>query len=195
MKITLSKTLSTLTMLSVLATAGTRLSASEPTAFELIKEGNKHVGEDAKDKIVQIWSDRSVGTLTPNIWHIVFYDPDASLKATEVTFAAGKKQSVKRPTRLLEPITGAHKQLSREKLKLDSDKAIEIATKDPLLKNLKLTSTQLWLERGDDAPKWKVRLWAEKLRNSTRTADIGQVFISADDGKVIERELHINRVE
>jgi len=182
-------------MLSVLATAGTRLSASEPTAFELIKEGNKHVGEDAKDKIVQIWSDRSVGTLTPNIWHIVFYDPDASLKATEVTFAAGKKQSVKRPTRLLEPITGAHKQLSREKLKLDSDKAIEIATKDPLLKNLKLTSTQLWLERGDDAPKWKVRLWAEKLRNSTRTADIGQVFISADDGKVIERDLHINRVE
>src|SRR3954471_5358581 len=195
MKIILSKTLLTLTMLSVLATAGTRLSASEPTAFELIKEGNKHVGEDAKDKIVQIWSDRSVGTLTPNIWHVVYYDPDASLKATEVTFAAGKKQSVKRPTRLLEPITGAHKQLSREKLKLDSDKAIEIATKDPLLKNLKLTSTQLWLERGDDAPKWKVRLWAEKLRNSTRTADIGQVFISADDGKVIERDLHINRVE
>src|SRR6266850_4448857 len=172
---------------------GSALNASEPTAFELIKEGNRHVGEDAKDRIVQIWSDKSVGSLTPNIWHIVFYDPDASLKATEVTFAAGKKLSVKRPSRLLEPITGAHKQLSREKLKLDSDKAIEIATKDPLLKNLKLTSTQLWLEKGDDAPKWKVRLWAEKLRNPTRTADIGQIFISADDGKVLERDLHINR--
>jgi len=195
MKTILSKSLSTITILGLLAAASTRLSASEPTAFELIKEGNRHVGEDAKDRIVQIWSDKSVGSLTPNIWHIVFYDPDASLKATEVTFAAGKKLSVKRPSRLLEPITGAHKQLSREKLKLDSDKAIEIATKDPLLKNLKLTSTQLWLEKGDDAPKWKVRLWAEKLRNPTRTADIGQIFISADDGKVLERDLHINRVE
>ena len=190
----ISRVVSTVAMLALLAGV-TASRGSEPTALELIKEGNKHVGEDAKDRIVQIWSDRSVGTLTPNIWHVVYYDPDASLKATEVTFAAGKKVSVKRPSRLLEPITGAHKQLSREKLKLDSDKAIDIAIKDPLLKNLKLTSTQLWLERGDDAPKWKVRIWSEKLRNPTRTAELGQIYISADDGKVIERDLHINRAE
>src|SRR4051812_16839775 len=96
--------------ITVLALA-TSATAAEPTAFGLIKEGNKHVGEDAKDRIVQIRSEKSVGTMTPNIWHIVFYDPDASLKATEVTFSGGVKQSVKRPSRLLEPITGAHKQL------------------------------------------------------------------------------------
>lgn len=186
---------------SALLSAGLILSntrpatAAEPTAFELIKEGNKHVGEDAKDRIVEIRSERSVGSLTPNIWYIVFYDPDASLKATEVKFGGGKKLAVKRPGRLLQPVTGAHKQINREKLKLDSDRAVEIATKDPLLKNLKLTSTQLWLERGDEAPQWKVRLWAEKLRNPSAAAEIGQIYISAQDGKVLERDLHINRVE
>lgn len=172
-----------------------RAAAGEPTAYDLVKEGNKHVGEDARDRIVQIRSEKSVGTMTPNIWHIVFYDPDASLKATEVTFAGGKKQSVKRPTRLLEPITGSHKQMDKSKLKVDSDRAIETAIKDPLLKNLKLTNTQLWLERSDEGPRWKVRLWAQRVHDTTRTAEIGQVYVSAEDGKVIERDLHINRAD
>src|SRR5437016_14616510 len=138
--------------------------AGEPTAFDLIKEGNRHVGEEAKDKVVQIRSEKSVGTLTPNIWYVVYFDPDATAKATEVKFGSGKKLTVKRPARILEPFLGTHKPLNRDKMKVDSDKAIEIATKEPLLSNLKLTATQLWLEREawsvDDVPVWKVRLWA-----------------------------------
>src|SRR5256885_13251555 len=87
--------------------------AAEPTAFELIKEGNKHVGEDAKDRVVQIRSEKSIGSLVPNVWYVVYYDPDASLKATEVKFGGGKKLGVKRPNRLLEPVTGSHRQISR----------------------------------------------------------------------------------
>jgi len=41
----------------MLATAG------ELTAFDLVKEGNRYVGEPSKDKVVQIRSDKSVGTL------------------------------------------------------------------------------------------------------------------------------------
>jgi len=181
-------------MTTILTTAALSR-ASEPTAFQLIKEGNKHVGEEAKDRIVEIRSEKSVGSLTPNVWYIVFYDPDASLKATEVKFGGGKKLSVKRPTRLLEPITGAHKELERQKLKVDSDKAIDTAVKDPLLGNLKLTNTQLWLEHSDYGPRWKVRLWAQRVREPNRTAEIGQVYVSAEDGKVLERDLHINRVD
>src|SRR5262245_41432068 len=96
--------------------------AAEATAYELIKEGNKHVGEDAKDRVSQIRSDKSVTSLVPDIWYIVYYDPDASLKATEVKFGAGKKLTVKRPPRLLEPITRSHREMPREKLKIDSDK-------------------------------------------------------------------------
>src|SRR5437762_974282 len=162
-------------------------SASEPTAFELIKEGNRHVGEEAKDQVVQIRSEKSIGTLTPTIWYVVYFDPDATAKATEVKFGAGKKLTVKRPPRVLEPFLGTHRPLNRDKMKVDSDKAIDVATKEPLLSNLKLKATQLWLEHqpwsADDVPVWRVRLWAAKLRHPDDNADIGEVFVSSESGK------------
>ena len=179
------KTIPTIRNRKFLATAlvawalGSVLNAAEPTAFELIKEGNRHLGEEARDRVVQIRSEKSIGTLTPNIWYVVYFDPDATAKATEVKFGAGKKLSVKRPARVLEPITGQHRELNREKMKIDSSKAIEIVTKEPLLDKLTLTATQLWLERlpwhSDDTPIWKVRVWAAKLRKPTASVDIGEI--------------------
>jgi len=167
---------------------------ADSTAFELIKEGNQYLSVDAKDRILAIRSEKSIGSLTPNIWYIAYYDPDATGRATEVKFGAGKKLAVKRPFRVS---FKKPRELDREKLKLDSDKAIKIALAEPLLTNLKITSTRLWLEEGDgpDQPVWKVRLWAEKLRDPTRSADIGNVFISAETGKVVRNDLHIQRVD
>jgi hypothetical protein len=195
---TTSKTMSYLKLLAVAALllgVSQFARAAELTGYQLIKEGNRYVGEEAKDQVVQIRSEKSVGTLTPNIWWVVFYDPDATFKATEVKFGAGKKMDVKRPMRMLEPASGADKKLDRKKMNVDSDQALKTATEDPLLQNLKLTASQLWLERSDEGPTWKVRLWAAKLRNPSRDADIGEVYISADNGKVLRRELHINRVD
>jgi len=178
--------------------------AGEPTAFELIKEANRYVGEPAKDRVVQVRSEKSIGTLIPNIWWVVLYDPDATMKATEVKFGAGKKLDVKRPFRLLEPAFGADKQMDRDKLKIDSDAAIKKAMEEPLLKDLKILATQLKLEQSNDTALgtgntgqglWKVRLWAAKLRDPSRDADIGEVWLSALDGKVIKTDLHINRVD
>ncbi len=180
------------------------VSAAEPTAFELIKEGNRYVGEQSKDKIIQIRSEKSVGTLTPAVWYVVFYDPTATLKATEVKFGAGSMMSVKRPMRLLEPVTGGNAPLDRSKLKVDSDSAIKTALDEPLLKNLKVTATQLKLERareavlgdaGPDQPVWKLKLWAAKLKNPNKSAEIGEVWVSATDGKVVKNDLKINRVD
>jgi hypothetical protein len=119
--------------------------AADPTAFSLIKEGDKYVGEQSKDKVVQIRSEKSVGTMIPNIWYVVYYDPDATLKAVEVKFGAGQKMDVSRPLRLLEPVTGADKTLDASKLKVDSDKALAIAQAQPLLKSLTLVASQMWL--------------------------------------------------
>jgi len=185
------------TILTVVATLclGRVAGAAEPTAFALIKEGNNYVGVDVKDRVVEIRSDKSIGSLTPAIWHIVFYDPDATLKATEVTFGAGKKMDVKRPVRLLEPVTGDQKELDRKKMKVDSDKALKTATSEPLLEKLTVRASQMWLQRGDAGPVWKVRLWATKLKDPTKDVDIGDVYLSAEDGKVIRRDLHIDRVD
>ena len=170
--------------------------AAEPTAFELIKEGNRHVGEEAKGHVVQIRSEKSIGSLMPNIWYVVYYDPDATAKATEVKFAAGTKVSVKRPARILEPITRSHRELAKEKLKIDSDKAIQIAKSDPLLKNVTLTNTEMRLERGEgEQPVWKVKLWAAKIRKPSETVNIGEIHISAEDGKVVKNDLKPGRVD
>jgi hypothetical protein len=170
--------------------------AAEPTAFDLVKEGNRHLGEEAKGRVVQIRSEKSVGGLTPNIWFVVYYDPDATAKATEIKFAAGTKVSVKRPARVLESISGSFRELPKEKLKIDSDDAIEIAKNEPLIKNLTLTNTQLTLERGEeDQPVWKVKLWAAKIRKPSDTVNIGEIHISAEDGKVVKNDLKPGRLD
>jgi hypothetical protein len=179
-----------------IATLTASASAAEKTAFELAREADKHVGEDAKGKVVQIRSEKSIGTLTPNIWYVVLYDTDATAKATEIKFGAGQKLSVKRPARVLEFATRSQLPLDKDKLKIDSDKAIKIATEDqPLIKNLKLTATRLTLEKYETSAAWKVRLWAEKLRDSKKDVDIGEVIIDAETGKVLKPDLHIDRVD
>jgi hypothetical protein len=178
--------------------------AAEATAFELIKEANRYVGEQAKDKVVQVRSEKSIGSMTPNIWFVVLYDPTATMKAQEVKFGAGKMLKVQRPFRLFEPVTKGDVPLDREKLKVDSDAALKTAQAEPLLKNLKLTASQLKLERvgegvlgvsGPGEGAWKVRLWAAKLRDPSRDADIGEVWVSAFDGKVLKTDLNIDRVD
>src|SRR5688572_20570908 len=198
MKRIIRNIIGSLVLIGLTITPLTRIAADEGkemTAFDLIKEGNRHVGEDAKDKVVQIRSEKSLGTLTPNIWYVVYYDADATAKATQVKFGSGAKLEVKRPTRLFELAGTSHLPLDREKLKVDSDRALEVATSEPLLKNVKLVASRLNLERWEEMPVWKVRLWAAKLRNPNRDADIGEVIVSAETGKVLRNELRIDRVD
>jgi hypothetical protein len=170
--------------------------AKEMTAFELIKEGNRYVGEHVRDKVVQIRSEKSVGGLTPSIWYVVYYDTTASLKAMEVKFGAGKMLDVKRPFRLLEPTHGGDLPMDRAKLKINSDAAIAVALKEPLLEKLTITATALRLDRQRDGNlAWRIRVWAAKLRNPNKDVEIGDVFVNAEDGKVIRHDLHIRRVD
>ena len=169
--------------------------ATEPTAFELIKLGDPYVGVQSKDKVVQIRSDKSIASLTPDIWYVVYYDPDATFKAVEVKFGAGQKLDVSHPGRVLEMFGDDNKPLDAAKLKIDSDQAIKIATAQPLLKNLTLKATQLKLEHGDAGPQWRVKLWAAKLKNPDDDADIGEVILSGSDGSVIKTDLHPNSVD
>ncbi len=181
---------------AIAVSATSNLLAASPTAYDLIKEGNRYVGEQAKDKVVQIRSEKSIGGLEPSIWYVVYYDPTATFKSVEVKFAAGKMLDVKRPFRLLEPVTGGHRPLEYDKLKIDSDKAIKGALAEPILDKLKIEAVSAKLERWDlDVPVWKVRVWAAKLRKPTEQANLGEIIVSAEDGKVLKADVHINRVD
>jgi hypothetical protein len=171
-------------------------SGAEPTAFELVKEGNRAIGEQSKDKVLGIHSEKSVASLTPNVWYVTYFDPDAPLKRVEVKFGAGQQLGVKRESH--PPFGGVgslDKVLEIKKLKVDSDKAIKIATAEPLLAKLTIKATQLWLEYTGAAPVWKVRVWAAKLRKPDATANIGDISISAESGEVVKSDLHIERVD
>lgn len=174
----------------------TLLQADEPTAFALIKEANRYVGEQARDKVVQVHSEKSIGGLVPSIWYVRFFDRTATFRVTEVKFGGGTMLDVDRPLHVWKKITGADEPLDRAQLKIDSDRAIELATSEPMLKNLKLTATALKLERGDSGePVWKVKLWAAKLHKPTEDVAIGELTLSAKDGKVIQNDLKIQRVD
>lgn len=174
---------------------GNRAAAAEATALELVKLGNDYVGKDSRDKIVQIRSEKSINSLSPTIWYVVYYDADATFNATEVKFGAGKKLKVTRPLRVLESVSSKDKSLDSSKIKIDSDQAIKTATEEPLLKAVTLRATQVWLQRGDTGPVWKVRLWAAKLKNPLDNTNVGEVYVSAEDGKVVRTDLHINSVD
>jgi hypothetical protein len=167
--------------------------AAEPTAFELIKEGNRYLGEQSKDKVMQIRSEKSVGGLVPSVWHIVYFDPDAKSKRVEVKFGGGRQMGEKRAWHPLGGGGSVDKIMDLAKLKIDSDSAIKIATAEPLLEKLTIKATELWLEGGATAPVWKVRLWAAKLSKPSVMADLGDIFISAESGAVIKSELRIDK--
>ena len=168
---------------------------AEPTTFELIKEGNRSLGEQSKDKVLGVHSDKSIAGLTPNIWYVVYFDPDAPFKRAEVKFGAGRQMGVKRESHPFGGSGSLDKVLDLKKFKIDSDRAIKTATAEPLLAKLTLKATQLWLENSGAAPVWKVRLWAAKVKKPEAMADIGEIFISAESGEVVKSDLHINKVD
>jgi uncharacterized membrane protein YkoI len=169
--------------------------ASEPTAFDLIKEGNKYIGEQSKDRVVQIRSEKSVGGLTPKEWAVVYHDETATLKAVEVKFVGGKMASVKRPARLLEAMSDRNEPLDRKKLKIDSDKASAIVLKEPILEGLQVTAISLRLDHSKDGAVWKVRVWAQKTKDAKREADLGEIFVDAETGKVTKLDIQLNRAD
>ncbi len=182
-------------LLFCLGLTALNLHAKDLTAFDLVAAGNQYVSDVSKNHVVQIRSEKSVGSLVPEVWYVVYYDPSAALKAVEVKFGAGKMLEVKHPMRLLEPMRGDQRVLDSDKLKIDSDRALAIALKEPLLKNISLKAAQFWLEHGDLGPRWRIRLWAAKLYNPTKLEDIGQIFIAADNGQVIKEDLHLDRLD
>jgi hypothetical protein len=200
-----------LTAIGVVFVSGLAARAADnPTALQLVREGDRYVGEQSRDKVVQIRSERSFGNLHPNIWYVVYHDPTATLKVTEVKFGAGKMLEVRRPLRLLEPLMGGDSPLDYEKLKFDSDEAINTALKEPLLESVKVTATQLKLERmGEEAAGveghggpgdavWKIRLWAKRVGEASRSTDgstdIGEIWVSATDAKVVKVDVHPGRL-
>jgi hypothetical protein len=168
---------------------GQSLPATNMTAFALVKEGDKFIAPQAKDKITQIHSEKSDGNLAPDVWYVDYYDPTTAFKTTEVKFVSGKVTEVKQPKHVLDAFSGA-KLLEWRKLKVDSDRALAIALKEPLLKTTELKAVELWLERTAVGSTWRIRFWTDRLGKPGQTVDIGELYISSKNGEVLKNALH-----
>ena len=176
---------------AVLGLASSSIALAEPTALDLIKRGDDYVGMQSRDKVVQIYSDRSVASLEPNVWHVVYYDPsEFPTKAVEVKFEAGQQTGVGHPMHPFKLPAKPSQVLDMSKVTIDSDRAVDIASSQPLLKGLKLRYSKVTLQKGDNGPEWKVELWSAKVSDPTKDANVGKVRLSATDGSVIQSDLH-----
>lgn len=169
--------------------------ARDLTAFELIQAGNPYVGIQSKGKVLQIRSEKSIAGLTPEVWHVLYYDPSAVMKSVEVKFTGGKESDVSHPVHPFQMPYHERDILDQSKLRVDSDEALRKARSQPLLKNLELKATQMTLDRSKRGPVWKIRLWAAKLSHPDKQVDIGTVILSAADGSIIKNDLRPGKAD
>jgi serine/threonine protein kinase len=166
----------------------------QPTALQLVRQGNTHVSERSKDKVVQIVSERTAIDSPPQNWRIIYYDPKARYKLVEVQFEDGKMSRIHELTRLLGFLTPqAQKPIDIEKLKIDSSDALKITLNLAAIKNLTVQSAELALERGyGGSPVWKVSLFGSSENDPLKEKSLGYAILLTDDGKVLKETLSIN---
>ena len=180
---------------AVMALATAQLALADTTALDLIKKGNDYVGMPSRNKVLKIYSDKSVTSLEPNIWHVIYYDPTVISKTIEVKFGAGEEMDVSHPMRPFQWPASANDILDHSKLNVDSTRALSIATSQPLLKSLQVKASKMALENTDSGPVWNVELYATKLHDPTKLVSIGTVRLSANDGSVVKSNLDPGSVE
>jgi len=180
---------------AVAGLAAAQMALADSTALNLIKKGDDYVGMPSRDKVLEIYSDKSVGSLTPNVWHVVYYDPSTGMKSVEVTFGGGKELDISHPGHPFQMPYHTSDILDKSKLKVDSDEALKKAKSQPLLKNITLKASQMTLDHSDMGPVWKIRLWAAKLNNPDQQVDIGMITLSVADGSIVKSDLRPDRVD
>jgi hypothetical protein len=103
--------------------------------------------------------------------------------------------AIKRPLRLLEAASDKDTELNAKLMKVDSDQALRIALAEEILKNLKITASQMKLERYEERPVWKIKLWAARVKRPSSEVEVGEIFVAAEDGKVIKLDIKPNKAD
>ncbi|HSH93020.1 MAG TPA: hypothetical protein VK968_02665, partial [Roseimicrobium sp.] len=79
--------------------------------------------------------------------------------------------------------------------KIDSDKALKIVLKEPLLEDAKPTAVKFKLDRFQGVPVWKIDLWAASVKNPAKEKSLGDIWVDTKEGKIVQSRLKINKAE
>jgi hypothetical protein len=168
------------------------LFAGEATAFTVAKAGDAVIEVGARGKITEMRSEKTGTNLVPNVWYVDYFDTNTAFKTTEVMFVDGKVKEVTQPKHVFQAFSGSRK-LSWRKLKVDSDKALAIALKNRAFQTYPPKAVQFRLERTTDGSIWKIRFWTPRNDQPGETVDIGELYISTQNGEVIKDDLWVRR--
>jgi hypothetical protein len=184
--------------LVILTVAGRLVANSTTSAFEARGIANKQLNEKVRDKVIQIFGAQSGVGLYPVSWKILFWDATAAQNGRSVTVKDGAISEIKDGYTQLEQMRlAAYKQeevIDIKLLKWDSSSALDKVMKMPVLKEVKLSSVEFLLTKGDGAvqPIWNLKLFAD---NAGEKVEIGQVRMSAESGEVFEIKLQLEKLK
>jgi serine/threonine protein kinase len=161
------------------------------TALQLVQLGNHYVGENARDQVIAIISDKSIGDFTPKSWRVIYRNPQAAFNATEVQFTDDKMTRVREPNRFLQIFSpGSNKTFDFSKVKLDSDDALKIVMALPEVRAASVIAAQMELERGyGGLPVWTVNLFGESDSKLADEKNLGTIQLLAESGKILKNTL------
>lgn len=166
------------------------LSAKAITAFQAIEIAKKQVPAESQSKLLVVRGDRSEDELTPDTWHIVFYDELASQNGRQITVTGkavtGIREGYFDLGRLRLAAYKLEEVIAPEKLKFDSDKALDVLVQTNRLKAYSLSSVIYDLTRDTDLREtmWQLKIYVDDGEGKEKY--IGYARISAENGRIVE---------
>ena len=171
------------------------------TAFEARDLAKKQVNDVARKSLLQIYGKAGTVGVMPVEWQILFYDPYAGQDGSMVTVSGNSITGIRDGyTQIDQFRIFAYKQeeiIDQGKLKIDSKDVLDILKHSSALKDLKISSMNLWLKKEDKGPLaqgvWLVNLFGPNAKGDAEV-EFGTAKVSAETGQVSQLKLDLKKV-
>jgi hypothetical protein len=193
--------------LLLVAVASSVVAQNKPlTAFQAIELAKREVNDDARKSLVQVFGHRSSVGQMPVEWSILFFDPYAQQNGVMVRVAGNTIVSIQEGyTQMNRMRLAAYKLeevIDPKTLKLDSPAVLQALQRSTPLKNITLTSVELWLRKEDKNPRapgiWNVTLFAMSkpdTKGNSKEIEIGKARISSETGQILDMKLDLKKIQ
>ena len=144
-----------MSVMALISTGLVQLQAAKPlTAFQALQIAAKAATAEARNQVIAIEGPRSATELCPDVWKFVFWDPSAKQNGRLITVTRGQVTEIRDGFFELDKMRMlSYKQtevILPKELKIDSDKALDVAVKSSTLQGVRLSSVTFSLRKDDD---------------------------------------------
>jgi len=163
------------------------------TALRAFKIAQRRLRPEVRAKLLSVSSAQTDGSLMPQAWRFVFYDPATSGNCRVVTVAA--RASSEHPDMVeafssfkLENVTASHA-VAQNKWLVDSDKVLELARGMAKLKGVLSAEYRLIQHRNGKEPLWTLHFFAEAGKSVAQFrvgAKTGVIELTENGDKKVE---------